>query len=166
MQTLKIDVSDAASIAKAIEALTKVRDTLERLPNQVVQAVTETGENLAKQNVAYFNALDTGELMNSIVSEVNDKRGLIKATAPHAAYVEYGTGYRGQNSPHPEPGSYDGGWAYDINQHGVGGWIYRGDDGQLHYTQGFRSRPYMYDTASMLKRMIPKIAREELNKIL
>ena len=165
---VKIDPYSVDSINRAIEELTRFQEKLETLPEAVVLALAETGENLAKQNVAYYNAYDTGELMNSITSEVSDpgKHARIVASAPHAAYVEFGTGYRGQNSPHPDPGVYDGGWAYDVNEHGVGGWVYRGDDGQMHFTQGFESRPYMYDTANMLRRMVRKIAKEELEKIL
>lgn len=167
-KTIKVDPFDQSSIDAAIQYLTKFRKNLEKVPRRVVDKSVKAGESIAKLNVADYSAIDTGWLMNSIHASVRrgGKSAAVIADAPHAAYVEYGTGYRGQNSPHPEPGSYPSGWVYDVNEHGVAGWIYKGDDGKLHFTQGFESRPYMYDTARMLRKEIPRLAREELDKIL
>lgn len=54
--------------------------------------------------------VDTGELRDSISGKVEETGksavGTIVAAAPHAGYVEYGTGVRGANSPGVEPGPY------------------------------------------------------------
>ena len=70
--------------------------------------------------------------------------------------MEYGTGVRGKNSPHPKPPE---GWIYDVNEHGEEGWWYMGDDGELHWTRGMPSRPFMYDTAKELRENTKEIIK-------
>lgn len=58
--------------------------------------------------------VDTGELKESgsIVIEETERRvtGHVVYSAPHAAYVEYGTGIRGAESPGAGPYSYSPTW--------------------------------------------------------
>jgi len=59
-------------------------------------------------------AVDTGELRESGHVEIEvsgDKAtGYVVFDAPHAAYVEYGTGIRGEASPGAGDGPYDPNW--------------------------------------------------------
>lgn len=146
----------ADSLDHAIEELKAYRDAVEQASAAVVKRITEDGAKQAQELVSYMNAVDTGELMGSIVGEAQEKRGVIRATAGHAAYVEFGTGVVGAGSPHPV------GWEYDIHGHGEKGWNYIGDDGRLHWTKGMPSRPYMWDTAQMLAEAVPDIVAEVL----
>ena len=52
-----------------------------------------------------------------------------------AKAVEYGTGIKGASSGVGEYAKQDG-WEYDIHGHGLKGWFYVDDSGQLHWTQG------------------------------
>lgn len=58
--------------------------------------------------------VDTGELRDSIDSRVDDTGtsvyGSVFATAPHAGYVEFGTGVRGMESPGAGPYPYNPKW--------------------------------------------------------
>ena len=59
--------------------------------------------------------VDTGELQSSIgtgpVELVGSVvRGTVEANAPYAAYVEYGTGQRGEASAGAGPGPYSPSW--------------------------------------------------------
>lgn len=134
----------------------KVEDAGELLTRLLV----EQGVDLAKQNADYMSIYDTGELVDGIIPEFRDGKGYVVSSAPHSAFCEFGTGIRGAESPHPEPGLAN--WKYDTNSHGEEGWWYMGDDGEWHWTAGMPSRPYMYNTAQSLKDLIIPSAKEAI----
>lgn len=101
---------------------------------------------------------DTGELMRGIESQYKGKIGFVVSTATHSIFCEFGTGIVGAQNPHPEVAI--AGWRYDVNEHGQLGWWYIGRDGKSHWTKGMPSRPYMYETAKMLRSMVVPLAKE------
>ena len=133
---------------------------VEGLGPGIVKAATEEGVEEAKNQALYMNAYDSGELVNGILGEVQDEKGRVMSTAPHSIFVEFGTGIRGKQSPYPVNPPI--GWQYDVNEHGEAGWWYTGDDGKKHWTKGMPSRPFMYNTAQILRQSLPWIAEEVL----
>lgn len=155
---MKIRISlNEKDISSAIKQLEDYRTHISRSEPEIVGAIVDRGVELAKDNAMYMNAYDKGDLVNGIVGEKDASRGAVKATAPHSAYVEFGTGVRGANSPHPNPGL--AGWKYDVNEHGEEGWWYW-KDGEWHWTAGMQSRPFMYQTAQQLRQEASMIATE------
>ena len=131
--------------------------------NLLVKRLTEDGAEIAKLQVKQLDAVYSGELMNSIEGYYSPSSnvGIIKAGAYYAVYVEFGTGVVGKQSPHPNPQ----GWQYDANDHGDKGWVYYDDDsGKFRWTKGFKSRPFMYNTARQLERECKRIAQEVFGK--
>lgn len=157
MPTIRISLSPA-SISEAIQKIEQYRKKVETADEALVKLSVERGTQQAKELASYMNIYDTGELMNGIVGDEQGEEGEILSTAAHSAFCEFGTGARGKASPHPEPGI--AGWRYDVNEHGEQGWFYIGKDGKTHWTKGMPSRPYMYDTAKLLRQAIPDLARE------
>ena len=146
-------------IDRAIKELKQFKKEFLEKCNLLIEALTEYGEEVARIQVAQLDAVYTGELMNSIDSYYSPTHnvGIIKAGAYYAAYVEFGTGVVGKASPHPDPQ----GWQYDVNNHGDEGWVYYDDDsGKFRWTKGFKSRPFMYNTARDIEKNCGKIARE------
>lgn len=129
---------------------------VENLGPGIVEVATELGVEEAKNQALFMNAYDSGELVNKIIGRVDDDTGHIMSTAPHGKFVEFGTGLRGKQSPYPINTPI--GWRYDVNDHGEAGWWYEGDDGKWHWTKGMPSRPFMYDTAQVLRQSLPWIA--------
>ena len=81
---------------------------------RIVAAVEESQGAVASEAQAIV-PVDTGELQSSIgtgpVELVGSTvRGTVEATAPYAAYVEYGTGQRGEASAGAGPGPYSPSW--------------------------------------------------------
>lgn len=145
-------------IDRAIKELQQFKKEFLHKCNLLIEALTDYGVDVAKVQVAQLDAVFTGELMNSIEGYYSPTYnvGIIKAGAYYAAYVEFGTGVVGSQSPHPNPQ----GWQYDINDHGFDGWVYYDDyTGQFRWTQGFKSRPFMYNTARQLEKECEKIAK-------
>ena len=150
-------------IDRAISELKQFKAEFLEKCNRLIEALTEYGEEVARIEVQLLDAVYTGELMNSIDSYYSPTYnvGIIKAGAYYAAYVEFGTGVVGKSSPHPNPQ----GWQYDVNNHGDEGWVYYDDEnGTFRWTKGFKSRPFMYNTARDIEKNCGKIAQEVFGK--
>lgn len=155
---IKFKLSES-EIDRAIKEVKQFKKEFLQKCNELVAALTDYGVEVARVKVAELDAVYTGELMNSIDGYYSPtfNVGIIKAGAYYAAYVEFGTGVVGSRSPHPNPD----GWAYDVNSHGDEGWVYYDDEtGKFRWTKGFKSRPFMYNTARQLEKDCARIARE------
>ena len=147
-------------IQRAIDEVNSYKAEFLKKCYELVEALTDEGVKIAKVQVAQLDAIDTGELMNSIQGYYSPTYnvGIIRAGSLHAVFVEFGTGVVGAGQPHPNPMP---GWNYDSNGHGDKGWVYFDDvRGKFRWTKGFKSRPFMYNTARELERECARIARE------
>lgn len=152
--------------AKGFRNLAKqIREYRENLPNkceELAYRLAEEGVAISQLKIIDFDAVFSGELLNSMNLEPGDivSNGasyFIYTDCAWAQFVEFGTGIVGSENPHPEVN----GWKYDVNEHGEKGWFYF-KDGEWHWTKGMPSRPFMYETAKELRDMdvILHIARE------
>jgi HK97 gp10 family phage protein len=147
------------SISKAIREVEKYKGELKNKVHLLIEKLTDYGVEVAKAQVRELGAFYTGELESSIKGYFSPSVGvgIIKAGAPYAVYVEFGTGIVGKSQPHPSPDD----WRYDINEHGESGWWYFNDyTGHPQWTKGMPSRPFMYNTARELENACERIARE------
>ena len=142
-----------SSIDAAIKEMQAYQEQLTHKCRILAQRVAEIGVEIARVNIADFDAIYSGELLSSIRAEYSGS----VPDCPWAAYVEFGTGVVGQESPHPDISIV--GWKYDVNQHGDMGWYYF-KDGEWHWTKGMPSRPFLYQTGMDLRERIEEIARE------
>lgn len=150
-------------INRAIREVEKYKAELNAKVSRLIEALTDYGVEIAKVQVRQLGAWYTGELESSISGYFSPSLGvgIIKAGAPYAVYVEFGTGIVGSGSPHPAPA----GWQYDVNAHGESGWWYFNDNtGRVQWTKGMPSRPFMYNTAKQLENECKIIAREVFNR--
>lgn len=146
-------------INRAIRELEQYKKELNRKTSLLIETLTATGVEIAKAQIRELGAVYTGELEESITGYFNPTAqvGIIRAGAPYAIYVEFGTGVVGAGSPHPAPA----GWRYDVNNHGEAGWLYFNErDQKWHWTKGIESRPFMYNTVQILERESVRIAKE------
>ena len=146
-------------ISRAIRELKQFKKDFLKKCNSLVQELTDYGVDVAKVEVTQLDAVYSGELRDNIEGYFSPTTGvgIIAAGTLYAVYVEFGTGVVGSQSPHPNPQGY----TYDINAHGEDGWVYYNDDiGDFRWTQGFKSRPFMYNTARQLEKDCEKIAQE------
>lgn len=148
---------NAESIGKILNEVRAYQAKVAAMGNSMTTELTEMGVSFAQQNAAYMNIYDSGELVNGIDSAYKKGKGYVKSEAPHSAFCEFGTGVVGQGSQHPEPAP---GWVYDVNAHGEEGWWYYDENGEKRWTKGMPSRPYMYDTAQMLRSRVEETAKE------
>lgn len=159
MPKIKLTLT-AGGIDAAVKQLEEYADRVEKSSEKMVERLVKSGTENAKELASYLGAVDTGELVGSIVPEIDGNKGRVHSTAPYSAYVEMGTGVVGKGNQHPAM-AYPG-WVYDHNEHGEAGWHYPGRDGKIHWTKGMPSRPYMYNTSQMMREALPDIAKEAL----
>lgn len=150
---------DEEEIARAIREVKAYKKLFLSKCEDLVKELTAQGAEIARAQVAQLDAIYTGDLQNSIGDYFSTKTGvgIIRADAYYAIYVEFGTGVVGSQSPHPNPQ----GWQYDKNGHGDEGWFYYDEKAEKwRWTKGFKSRPFMYNTARELEKECARIAKE------
>lgn len=158
MPKFKINLNPR-EIDRLIKDIKQYKRELTEKVNLLIGELTDYGVQVAKAQVRELGAWYTGELESSIEGYFSPSVGvgIIKAGAPYAVYVEFGTGIVGKHQPHPSPDD----WRYDINGHGESGWWYFNDyTGHPQWTKGIPSRPFMYNTARKLENDCRIIARE------
>lgn len=164
MSTKRITINafSSSDVRRARAELIKYKSEVQQKFNKLMQALSDKGIELAKQNLtAYHMPYATGELESSIqgVYDPETGKGAIFSDCNHAVYFEFGTGIKGATSPHPDAGEQ--GYVYDTSGHGYGGWYYYTDD--LYWTQGMPSRPFMWTTANQLRQMLDDMAKQIFN---
>ena len=164
---------DPKSVAKAIKELNAYKKEIETKTKLLVKRLIGEGASIARVKIQSLGAVDKGDLLNGVGAYFDPLTniGFVKVSSDHVAFVEFGTGVVGQQSPHRN-GEYlsKASWGYATGQKifttrdGKVGWIYPTDDGVFRFTEGMQSRPFMYETALALQREFPRIAMEVFGK--
>ena len=147
------------------------KNVLQQKLRVFVERLALEGVETAKANITTFDAIFTGELLNSIHEEsgvsTNDTAVFyVVADSEHAAFVEFGTGQIGMEGSYPYPLPEGVEWNYNTGKTifeispGQYGWFYPMPDGTWRFTQGMPSRPFMYETAIELRKRMVQIAKE------
>ena len=160
-------------IEKAIKELNDYAKEVEQKTKLLVSNLTDLGADVARVKIVSLGAIYSGELLSSVSGYFSPllNAGFVRVTNDHAAFVEFGTGVKGQASPHTN-GEYlaKAAWKYAVSgkifttQDGRVGWIYPTDDGGFRFTEGMESRPFMYQTALEIQREFPRIAQEVFSR--
>lgn len=159
---ISVNILSQKSIDKAVQRLTEYTGEINDKCNHLAKILAQKGVQTARMKIAQFDAIYTGELLESINYEKgaviqNGSEWIVYTDCPYAKFVEFGTGIVGKKNPHPDTSII--GWKYDVNEHGEAGWFYY-RDGEWHWTKGMPSRPFMYETAIELMQVITKTAKE------
>lgn len=152
--TIKASLSN---IDMAIAQVQKYKNDLGTKMDKLISMLVDEGVKIARTQLVGINF--TGELDASITGYYSPSTGVgvIKTDKWYAVYVEFGTGIVGKRSPHPDSDN----WRYDINNHGDEGWIYFNErTGRWQWTKGFKSRPFMFNTARELEAKVVELAKE------
>ena len=164
-----VDLNEKGSIGKATRKLHAYKKRVEQNSKLLVQKLTDYGAEIVQIKIVNMGAYYSGELLSGVSGYYSPSlnAGFVKVASDHVAFVEFGTGVVGQNSPHKN-GEYlsKAAWSYAsgakifTTQDGRVGWIYPTDDGGFRFTEGMESRPFMYETALELERDFGRIAQE------
>lgn len=171
---------DLDHIEKGVKKLNRLVD---RLPIILEDAIIDFAIQVEEKLVENINKYQLGGsgLANDIRVDLTEDGISISVNNEYWMFVEYGTGFNGSESPHPNKPND---WQYmsGVNSsRGEDGWFYPtvGSDpnpykhmyqGQLYgWTQGLPSRPFMYDTWNWAKlnltSYVRKVLRSEIKKV-
>lgn len=166
---IRIDLNKKGGLEKGIKELEAYKKRIQEKTSLLVQKLTDYGAEIVRIKIVNMGAYYSGELLSGVSGYYSPSlnAGFVKVTSDHVAFVEFGTGVRGQNSPHKN-GEYlsKAAWSYAsgakifTTQDGRVGWIYPTDDGGFRFTEGMESRPFMYETALELHSNLQKITQE------
>lgn len=159
-----------SSIRQLQKDLKEYKNSLEYKCKLLSEKLAERGVEIAKIRISSLDAVFTGELINSIHSEdkgYENKKAIfiIVTNNEHAAFVEFGTGIIGQDSPYPYELPEGVAWEYATGEtirqlaDGRYGWFYP-RDGKWYFTQGMPARPFMFETSLELQKIIVDVAKE------
>lgn len=176
-KTVKCSLS-ISGIRQMQEEIKRYRSELTLKCREFAAKLAERGAGIARVQVAGLDAVFTGELIDSIHSEHKENRKYgavfaVVAGTDHCMFVEFGTGWKGKNSPYPYPLPDGVSWEYNTgktirynSKKGTYYWFYPGRDGNWHYTEGMPARPFMFHTAMELRdaRILEETAREVFGK--
>lgn len=118
-----------------------------------------------------------GQLKNSIASSVKSEDGVVEGVVgtnlEYAPYVEFGTGYVGDQHPHPQDSELGITRSHPMREYKdkngnvkqVKGWVYKDKiKGKFYFTRGQPARPFLYPALQNNRENITKIFQEELHK--
>lgn len=105
-KTININLFDTKSIQAAVKAIKDYENSLEYKSRLLAETLAEKGIEIARVQIADLDAIFTSELLQSIHAEyVGSVKGggvwAVVAGTDHAAFVEFGTGVVGKQSPYP-----------------------------------------------------------------
>lgn len=154
------------SIQDVIDELEKYKSSLDDKCNEIARQLAIRGAEMARAQIIDVDAVFSGELLNSIkVDKGSDGVFFIVADSEHAAFVEFGTGYKGEDKPYPYKLPQGVTWNYKVGRQllanaekGIYGWFYY-KNGGWWFTEGMPSRPFMHNTAILLESEIYNIVK-------
>lgn len=157
-----------SNIDSIIARVTAYRDSLPEMCRLIITELISAGEIIARSEVISLGAVYTGALANSIDHYYDEatRTGFVRCNSEYGIFVEFGTGVVGKEHPYSGRAMaaigyrYGGGTTYVQTSDGRVGWYYPADDGTWRFTEGQPSRPFMYNTAQLMKRQVTTVARQ------
>ena len=166
---ITINLNEKGSLGKGLRQLAAYKKRVQNRTSLLVQKLTDYGAEIARIKIVNMGAYYSGELLSGVDGYFSPtlNAGFVRVASDHVAFVEFGTGVVGQNNSH-QNGEYlsKASWEYATGtkifttKDGKVGWIYPTDDGGFRFTEGMKSRPFMYETALDLERSFGRMAME------
>lgn len=161
---IRINPFDPDSIDAAIKELEKQKREIHKCAEELTRLLTNLGVEKARDLVP----VDTRVAQSSIIGYIDDAEGIgIIRAGGYCKYIEFGTGVRGRESPHPSAEykaimqwAYNSGATIFTTKNGKEGWYYPVGDGTWRFTEGMPSRPFLYETAQYLRKEAKRLAKE------
>lgn len=171
---INIDIMSKRSIDAAIKQLEQYTNSVEYKAKLLAEKLSERGVEIARVQIAELDAIFRSELISSLHNayEGSFKGGAVYAViagSDHAFFVEFGTGVVGKQSPYkgklPDGVTWEYATGKTIHQLADGriGWFFP-LDGEWYFTEGMPSRPFMYNTANELRKIVKEVAQEVFNQ--
>lgn len=161
MPALKANLS-VSSLDTLLDNLKAYQQKVEAAPRKIVQGLTDYGKDQIQQNISAIRDKD-GNYLATAGSYVFGDGGVAYMEGEQAAFLEYGTGTRGQSSPHPQ--ADEAGWQYNKGPtiSSTGDWSYWDPvKGQYVHTKGIPAQMPVFKAANAIREKEVEAAKEAL----
>lgn len=144
----------------------KLKNISNEMSNSILRKAVGQGTQMVRSEAVLLCPVDTGELRQSIKTSVevagDEVNGITYTNKEYAAYVEFGTGPKGEES--------HSGISPDITpSYTQQGWSYKNDDGEWIYTNGQPAQPFMYpalkNNEDKVRKRVKEVISDELRKL-
>lgn len=165
MPNFSADLS-VSSLDQLLSDLKAYKKKVDEAPEKITARLAEIGEQAINANIAGITDLD-GNAPGIVSVDIDGAHSVVSQAGEQIAYLEFGTGAQGANSPHPLAG--DAGWQYNSGEHirptknGKMMWRYY-DRLKDHWriTDGIPAQRQVLEAALLMRDSIPTVAREVL----
>lgn len=117
------------------EGIKELRSYLELLKGNLASTVKKCEDAIAERGKLYMMSFSPqvwvdGNIAGTVDIERDAELVRVSYIGQDVAYIEFGTGYIGETNPYPDQIVLnDAQWVYDVNNHGLSGWVYHRKDG-------------------------------------
>ena len=158
------------SFRDAADWVRQYRDSLDAKVKQFCEELAEIGADVISADLATHD-MGTGGTLDSLDIVYDGENGVYKATirvtSDAILFIEFGSGLHGYGAPHIDhfpygPGTYPPGPRQDPdydNWENPNGWLYYGDDGKLHWSDGMTPTYPMYKGSKEMEAKVVEVAK-------
>lgn len=159
------------NVTLGTEGINELKQFVMRLQNELDGVLDKAEERIAEygrnqmERFAPTMSVD-GNMPGSIFIENDGQMRRVVYAGEDVAYIEFGTGYVGENNPYPDEITLNkAGWDYDVNEHGVKGWVYRRKDtGQYRHSRGMKPEAPVLKAKNETRKAVKMIVKEVLDE--
>lgn len=169
------------NVTLGTEGINELKQFVLRLQNELDTVLEKAEERVAEygrnqlENFAPTTSID-GNMPGRVFIEDDGQMHRVVYAGADVAYIEFGTGYVGKNNRYPDEvilnqaireSGYTGGvsdW-YDVNEHGVKGWVYRRkDNGLYRHSRGMKPEAPVLKAKNETRKAVKGIVKEVLDE--
>lgn len=159
------------SVLLGNEGIRELKEYFRSLESRFKEVVEESEKRIAEYGEEQLNAVAPtrsidGNMPGSVSVQNDGGMRRVVYAGEDVAYIEFGTGYRGENNPYPdEIVLNNAGWEYDINDHGYAGWVYRRKtDGAYRHSRGMVPEAPVLKAFQKTKTVVEQMVREVMDE--
>jgi hypothetical protein len=163
MRTINVTLG-SEGINELKQFVLRLQNELDGVLDKAEERIAEYGRNQL-ENFAPTMSID-GNMPGSVFIDDDGHMRRVVYAGEDVAYIEFGTGYVGENNPYPDEITLNkAGWDYDVNEHGPAGWIYRRKDtGQYRHSRGMKPEAPVLKARDETRKAVKEIVREVLDE--
>ena len=169
IKTIKVSLSEKG-LNDLANKLMLLKYGLKEADDKIVKDMANLVKQEVSNNLASTPYKD-GNNDAEAYSEIDGNRAEAGMRGSQVVYDEFGTGTKGENSPHPEKGKfslkgYNTGPKIKVSKKGELFWIYKDEKGELIRTQGIPAGKQVFNASIMLKGRKLQIIKERVGEVI
>ena len=169
IKTLKSNLSNN-ELNSLINKLQQLKSGLQKSGRKIVKDMSDFAKEQISQNLAATPYKDGNDDVR-VYSEVKNEKTKVGMTGTQVLYDEFGTGTKGQESPHPDKGKfqlrgYNTGSKIKVSKNGDLFWIYKNSNGELVKTNGIPAGKQVFNASILLKGKKNQIIKRRVGEVI